>query len=265
MVQNLIPPRLHAILAREANVAVVLARARSKQTACYLWDRTNDTFTLGQWVKAKVYQYRCDISPHGKYWIYLAINNSGKIYTGVAIAPYFKAIDFYEKADTWNGGGLFIENKMYWLNECGKYEQRQKSYLKVAPQYQNFPNIQSECPYIYTMRLMRDGWAGHMAGSLDEGNNFTKNIGDWQLLKVFCAAHMKHIGRGAYFERHKLINTKTHEERDCPEWEWADIDTDRIVYAEEGKLYALSPDDLDNPKELHDFNGIEFEAIKAPY
>jgi hypothetical protein len=44
------PARVHPILARKANTAVVIRRGPSKSVCTMLWNRNNDTFKLGQWL-----------------------------------------------------------------------------------------------------------------------------------------------------------------------------------------------------------------------
>lgn len=67
-----VPARLHAILARRGSNAVVFRRGPSDKAAVIGWDRSNDTFTLGQWLRGRIYPLRCDLSPSGKYLIYFA-------------------------------------------------------------------------------------------------------------------------------------------------------------------------------------------------
>ncbi len=52
-----------------------------------------------------------------------------------------------------------------------------------------------------------------------------------------------------------------------PEWEWADLVDGRLVWASEGRLCAarLGSGKLVGEKLLHDFNGMKFGAIAAPY
>lgn len=66
------PARVHAILAREADRAVIFRRGPTYQVAVIGWDLKNDTFELGQWFRGRIYPYRCDLSPDGKYLIYFA-------------------------------------------------------------------------------------------------------------------------------------------------------------------------------------------------
>ncbi len=67
-----IPARLHVILAREGSKAVVFRRGPSDKVAVVGWDRKDDTFALGQWLKGRLYPYRCDLSPDGGHLIYFA-------------------------------------------------------------------------------------------------------------------------------------------------------------------------------------------------
>jgi hypothetical protein len=52
-----------------------------------------------------------------------------------------------------------------------------------------------------------------------------------------------------------------------PEWEWADLDGKRLVWAERGRLHAarFGRTGLREQRLLQDFNGMRFEAIAAPY
>jgi hypothetical protein len=62
-----IPARIHAILAREADQAVVFRRGPSNKTAILEWDLQADKIKLGQWFYGRFYPYRCDISPDGRH------------------------------------------------------------------------------------------------------------------------------------------------------------------------------------------------------
>ncbi len=67
-----IPARIHAILAREAPKAVVFRRGPSGCVCTLGWDLETDTFTMGQWLKGRIYEYRSDLSPDGSFMIYFA-------------------------------------------------------------------------------------------------------------------------------------------------------------------------------------------------
>lgn len=38
-------------------------------------------------------------------------------WTAIGRAPWLKAVSLYAKGDCWNGGGLFIDDKVFWLND----------------------------------------------------------------------------------------------------------------------------------------------------
>ena len=67
-----VPARLHVILAREAPKAVVFRRGPSGCVCTLGWDLETDTFTLGQWLKGRIYEYRSDLSPDGEFMVYFA-------------------------------------------------------------------------------------------------------------------------------------------------------------------------------------------------
>ena len=50
-----IPARLHVILAREAPKAVIFRRGPSGRVCTLGWDLETDTFTMGQWLKGRIY------------------------------------------------------------------------------------------------------------------------------------------------------------------------------------------------------------------
>ena len=81
--REVVGARIHAILARESDTAVVFRRGSSNKTAVLKWDLQTDRFDLGQWFYGSFYPYRCDISPgkgHGCYWERHAIcDDSGQV------------------------------------------------------------------------------------------------------------------------------------------------------------------------------------------
>ena len=68
------PARVHIILAREAQTAIAIRRGPSKSVCIIGWDRRRDIFTVGQWLRGRIYERRCDLSPEGKHFIYFAMN-----------------------------------------------------------------------------------------------------------------------------------------------------------------------------------------------
>jgi len=66
--------RIHVLLAREAPLGVVIRRGPSKQVCTVQWDRRDDEFQIGQWLRGRIYERRCDLSTDGKHLIYFALN-----------------------------------------------------------------------------------------------------------------------------------------------------------------------------------------------
>ena len=115
------PARVHPILARKANTAVIIRRGPSKAVCTMLWNRQNDTFKLGQWLRGRIYERRCDLSPDGRHFIYFAMNGKwdGPVegsWTAISRTPYLKALSLWPWGDCWNGGGLFLTDSRFWRN-----------------------------------------------------------------------------------------------------------------------------------------------------
>jgi len=242
------------------------------------WDRTNDEFTVGQWFYGRIYERRCDLSPDGQHLVYFAMNgrwNSEVLgsWTAVSKAPYIKALGLWPKGDCWNGGGLFISNEKFWLNS-GLH---QHATIHEAPGLEHqsecpWPShYGGECPGVYYVRLQRGGWrlVDHRLDGAGGGiTHFSKRVNDyWSLHKFAHETINNPVGRGCYFDEHSLENDKTQEFIACPDWEWADVDGERMVWASDGVLFAGRPErkGIVGTKELFDFANISYERLKAPY
>jgi hypothetical protein len=267
------PARLHVILARDAKVGVVIRRGPSKSVCTVLWNRDRDTFKLGQWMRGRIYERRCDLSPNGTRFIYFAMNGRWQSetkgsWTAISCVPYLKAISLFAKGDCWHGGGLFLSNREFWLNDGHGHRE-----LKVAsdlrrnldghpPEY-----FGGECLTVYYNRLRRDGWV--MCDEEYQGATLLEKRlpKSWRLRKLAFAEIGAPPGRGCYWDAHELRHESTNTVLAFPEWEWADFVDGRLVWASEGKLSAsrLGRGKLLGEKLLHDFNGMKFEAIAAPY
>src|SRR3954470_13510993 len=157
------PARLHVLLAREGPAALVIRRGPAKTSCVVHWDRRKDTFRVGQWVRARIYERRCDLSPDGNWFIYFAMNGRWQSetkgsWTAVSLAPYLKAISLYAKGDCWHGGGLFTGKKTFWLNGFGYSPLREDRRVIRDEKYSPPAHYGSECTGVYYVRLQRDGW-----------------------------------------------------------------------------------------------------------
>lgn len=271
------PSRIHPLLARESHIGVIIRRGPSKQVCTILWDRQRDEFKLGQWLKGRIYERRCDLSPDGKYLIYFAMsgkwNSEGKgSWTAISRAPFLKAIVILPKGDCWNGGGLFTGKKSYWLNDgCGHTVLRNTNEVKRDLKFRPVQYFGGECLSVYYPRLLRDGWTLVERINVAKWRDFDvfeKPLYEgWLLRKIAHAEVGAPAGKGCYWDEHKLLHSASGAQIDCSQWEWADFDRSRLVWAESGKLFTgrLGREGLAAKSELFDCNQMTFEPIEAPY
>ncbi len=271
------PPRLHVLLARETPVGLVIRCGPSRQVCTMLWDRQADTFTLGQWFNGRIYERRCDLSPDGTHFIYFAMDGNWQglskgSWSAISQAPYLKALDFYPKGDCWNGGGLFLDNGRYWLNGHGDDRQaRSESGLFRDDSDRPTGGRGGECLSVYYPRLLRDGWrhAEHLsAGITDQCDIFEKPLGNGWLLRKYAHTQVGGPpGKGCYWDEHELVHTQADICLTQPDWEWADLDGTRLVWATAGRLWTgvLNDSGLVEPRQLFDFTPMNFERRRAPY
>ncbi|CAN5740194.1 hypothetical protein BH11MYX2_BH11MYX2_18510 [soil metagenome] len=270
-------PRLHVLLARNADVGVVIRRGPSKEVASILWNRATDTFSLGQWLKGRIYERRSDLSPDGQHLIYFAMNGHWRspakgAWTAISIAPYLKAIALYAKGDCWHGGGLFVDNKTYWLNDGYGHELlEQTTRVHRAPPAR--AEYGGECMGVYIPRLLRDGW--QLRDDEKERDTYVLDKPLWHgwVLRKYARAQIgSPPGKGVYFDEHALLHVERH--LILPRsWEWAEVDRGRLVWSDDGALWAgtitrssaAADEPLAATTQLHDFSTMKFEAIRAPY
>ncbi len=270
------PPRLHVLLARDTPYAVILRRGPSKTTCSIGWDRRKDTFTIGQWLRGRIYERRSDLSPDGKHLIYFAMNGrwtseTKGSWTAISKAPYLKAITLLGKGDCWHGGGLFRTNTRYWLNDgYGHKPLLASSKITRDETWQPSAYYGGECLHVYFNRLQRDGWTlrPDLTPDDDAPTVFEKTaVLGWTLRKYAHAGIDHPEGKGVYYDRHALVRDDSDTIIDCPDWDWADLDGKRLVWTTAGRLHAahFRKTGLINEEVLHDFTGMEFTPIAAPY
>jgi hypothetical protein len=268
------PPRLHVLLARNAEVGVILRRGPSSSVCSILWDRRKDRFTTGQWLRGRIYERRSDLSPDGKYLIYFAMNGKMRsptkgAWTAISRAPWLKAIALFGKGDCWHGGGLFTGRRTYWINEgYGHFPLHGTTEVTRDPGFRPGEYYGGECPGVYYVRLQRDGWRMDSARSDAACDVFEKDLPHGWLLRKYAHSQTDAPpGKGCYWDGHELEHRKSGERIDGSAWEWAELDGRFVVWAEGGCLYRalLTKGGLSEPQLLRDFSDMKFEAITAPY
>jgi hypothetical protein len=175
------------------------------------------------------------------------------------------------KGDCWNGGGLFTSNDAYWLNDgYGHVLLRDSKAVRRDTAFTRTRGFGGECPGVYYPQLLRDGWRlleGEHEERRDQCDVFEKELSKTWILRKIAHAGSPPVGRSIYWDEHELVHRRTNEVDAHPDWEWADLDGRRVVWAAGGKLLSgqLKENGVTDEAELHDFNGMKFERLLAPY
>jgi hypothetical protein len=267
------PARLHVLLASKAPVGVVFRRGPANTVCTIGWDRENDTFQVGQWLRGRIYERRSDLSPDGRHLIYFArggrrhAETKGS-WTAVSRTPWLHALALYGKGDCWQGGGLFTSDCTYWLNGC-HFVVRDTGQIVRDEKYRPQGVFNAECLGVYYPRLLRDGWTMEITeGWRGYCTVFTKPLPHGWILRKFALADANPPqGAGVYRDEHELEHPARKARIALPEWSWAERDGSDLVWAERGVLYraAMTASGPAEARALFDFNGMHFEARQAPY
>ncbi len=248
------PARLHVLLASENDFALVIRRGPTKQVCTLGWNRANDSFELGQWLKGKIDFDLCDLSPDGVHFLYEAYKYGKRLeyigfYTVLSRAPFLKKLQMWGMCV---GGGVFLDNARFRLN---KFDEPKTFRLP------DFAPVETEtlsdkrgfiAGGVRGFRLQRDGWVLRP----DDGERrkcWYKTLGDWTLTSSTYDYELRH--------------NATDEVVASGEWNWADFDAPRkrLCLARDGQLWALDLKPNAQEKLIHDFNAMTFEPIAAPY
>jgi hypothetical protein len=109
--------RLFVIPARDVPVAVILRRGPSQWYHVIRWNTTDDTFDHGAWVKGRIYEEKCDISPDGRFFVYFIHQGTRfgtrftHAWTAVSRVPWLTALVVWPQGMTYGGGGRFLDNR----------------------------------------------------------------------------------------------------------------------------------------------------------
>ena len=97
---------------------------------------------------------------------------------------------------------------------------------------------------------------------------FEKPLVENRILRnIFDYFEKMALRRGAAMNYYELVDRATGEVELFKDWEWADVDGGRILWAEAGKIFSANVEAkaLGPAKMLYDFNDMTFQEIEAPY
>lgn len=156
--------RVYVLLARRRRVGVVLRRGPSRFVEMLRWDLASDKIEAGQWIRARIYERRCDLTPNGEHLVYFAATNRGPMgsWTAVSKPPYFTALALFPNAmGCWGGGGLFPDRNTLLLNHWPANREAKEGMSLPRSVRLDGLGVHSgrgEDDPIWTTRLLRDGW-----------------------------------------------------------------------------------------------------------
>jgi hypothetical protein len=151
-------------------MAEVFHRGPTRQVELHTWELLTDRITHDQWLKGRIYERRCDLSPRGDLLIYFAAKYETGLRTWTAISkpPFVTALALWPKGDAWGGGGLFDTARRIRLNH-------KPDEMKLAPDFRLGSSMavvpiadwagHGEDNPIHDVRLERDGWHWSWEGS----------------------------------------------------------------------------------------------------
>ena len=266
---------LKCILARKADVGVILRRGPSKQVAVIKWDLKKDQFEEGQWLKGRIYEDDCDLSPNGLKFAYCATDQrkfGRDIYAYMAISqcPYLTALEFFDYDSTRFFGLIFQtdEKILGWPHihefrhnkniQHGEYDLKDKLWDGV-----DFEGSTSK----YSTRQQLSGWRRIK----NDGHEiiFAKSVKRLHQFKIQQHNKKYYSSSDASFN---VVDHQSNEIISLTHASWVDWDKRNgdLLYAASGKLFRVKhggdPHGFSAQRtiELADFNQMTFKAVKAP-
>jgi hypothetical protein len=109
-------PRLYAMIASRAPVAVVFRRGPTDWWQVSRWHLESGDLEAGAWFHGTLYPRRCDLSPDGQFLYYFALKGGpgdflGGIYSAVSKAPWLSALAAWAEMGTWSRGYHFAAGR----------------------------------------------------------------------------------------------------------------------------------------------------------
>ena len=252
----------HAIVARDADLVIVLRRGPSRHVRLLRWDLRRDEVEGGQWLMGTVTFGACSLSPKGELLVYVARKGS-RTFTAVSRPPYFTALAFWESELPWTGGGFFVDDDHLVLGVT--HEPNQGS----LPPRLKISDIWSYLP-----------WKGNAL----EPSSATFG----EAVLATPAAHQHWQREGPRYRKASPRNPSLVLERDEPpgragsfrlvtagarirelgSLDWADWAKDgTLLFGDAGRLYRRplrDADELSDPSLVADLTAQPFEHIEAP-
>jgi hypothetical protein len=281
--------RAYVILARKAPVGLIFRRGPSNRVLLIRWDLERDTFEFGQWLRGRIYERRCDLSPEGDLLLYFAANwyKPFQSWSAVSRPPYLTALALWPKGDGWGGGGQFSARDDIQLNHRSNEMALADGFslpkwLHVG-QFGDRPGWGEDDP-VLAKRLRRDGWSLESQPS-ELTPDFAAKVTwefdppiTWQKKHPFLVYELTlrmsivgmHERNGAWYLIEYSIVRKDGKVESIGRSEWADWSpTGDLLFSQSGCLFRLELRDntlpqIEAAKQIVDFNNLEFQPMESP-
>jgi hypothetical protein len=257
-------------LARDAPLGVVLRRGPSVWARLSLWHTDTDRFEHGQWLRGRVYERRCDLSPDGSLFVSFVRKSSSPYprdtWVAVSRPPYFTALALWFVGGTYCLGGFFPDSESLWTGFDASQPDEGGLARWLRPSTERPPYVDGTNEWtertVFVNRLLRDGWrpVGE-AVSTDTWEHPHPHRGETLLVTQRLGDFGREYG-GRYILDYSVRHRPHGEIHSVGRATWADWDQrGRLILARDGRLvHWQSPD---TAVDIQDFNG-QAPASMAP-
>jgi hypothetical protein len=265
------PCRLFVYLARNAPIGVVLRRGPSDWVRLSLWHTETDAIEHGQWMHARVYERRCDLSADGSLFVAFVRDSAGPnqanadTWVTVSRPPYFTALALWLVGGTYYTGGYFPDEHALWLGWDSPLpdQGRLPHWLKMTSERP--PLIDGTNDWtdrtVWMNRMLRDGWT-RREGAEPEMWEHRKPAGDLTLMMVIRSNTDFQAYGGRYVIEYGVRIETDGSEVALGQATWADWDQGgRLVIARDGRLIHWQPSGF---TDIADFNDQKPDPQPAP-
>ncbi|MBA2277774.1 MAG: hypothetical protein H0W06_08415 [Chloroflexia bacterium] len=267
------PCRLFVYLAREAPIGVVLRRGPSDWVRLSVWHTDVDSFEHGQWMRARVFERRSDVSADGTLFVSFVRGSQGpdpqQRDTWVAISrpPWFTALALWFVGGTYCAGGYFPERESLWIGfdpnplDQGHLPNWFTATTSISGGYtEHGPNWTERT--VWFNRLRRGGWE-RVADEVPETWQRPSPTSDVTLLMTIHSASSFDVYGGPHVLDYALRAEPTGQVIPLGRATWADWDQrGRLIIAQDGKLCHWQSQG--NLRQIADFNPHTPEPSASP-
>ncbi len=270
------PCRIDGLLAVEAQQVVIFRRGPTRQVQMLLWDLGTDQVTPGQWMKTLVQTPLCSVSPDGRHVLIGAFDWSNRRHkrrtqtgdefdnarwTAISRPPFFTALALWFVGGPSDfGGGVWNSNQSVSLNLWEPTVPALAPPKSLKVRVEGYWGTAGENG-LMPQRLHQQGWRLHQTATPTPRTvrrTYVKAFSAGWLYRV-CENGQEEYGvrdpSGGLVRNWQVPKHHTH---------FLEVDQlGRIIFSEEGCLWAWSDFPNGEPTLIADLNRNQFENVEA--